>query len=221
MQLRKLLAPVCVAAIGFATAVGTFALADAAKSEAKKEAPAGASPEFKLPPGWTEADMQACMIAGTPGEMHKELAKHVGTWEGKNTMWMMPDSPPMTSEAKSTVTSIMDGRYLKIDMDGDMPGMGPYKGFGLMGYDNVAGKFVATWIDNHSTTIMNGTGSMSKDGKSLTIEYTYTCPITKKPAVMREVETLTGPNTKVFEMFGAEPKSGKEYKMMRIEWTKK
>ena len=37
---------------------------------------------------------------------------------------------------------------------------------------------------------------------------------------MREVETITGPNTKTLEMFGTDPKSGKEFKMMSIELTK-
>jgi hypothetical protein len=37
---------------------------------------------------------------------------------------------------------------------------------------------------------------------------------------MREVVTFTGPGTKTIEMFGSEPKSGQEYKMMRIELTK-
>ena len=206
--------------LALAGAIGGYALADAAKPDARKDAPA-AAPEFKLPPGWTEEDMKACMMAGTPGEQHKALAWNAGTWEGKNTMWMMPDSPPVNSDVKSTVTSIMDGRYLKIDMHGDLPGMGPYTGFGLLGYDNVAGRYVATWIDNHSTTIMNGVGAMSKDGKVMTIEYAYTCPVTKKPGTMREVDTITGPNTKTFEMFGTEPKSGKEYRMMKVEWTKK
>jgi hypothetical protein len=38
---------------------------------------------------------------------------------------------------------------------------------------------------------------------------------------MREVETVTGPNSKTLEMFGTDPKSGKEFKMMRIELTRK
>ncbi len=38
---------------------------------------------------------------------------------------------------------------------------------------------------------------------------------------MREVETITGPKTKTLEMFGADPQTGKEFKMMSIELTKK
>jgi hypothetical protein len=37
---------------------------------------------------------------------------------------------------------------------------------------------------------------------------------------MREIETVTGPNTKTLEMFATDPKSGKEYKMMRVELAK-
>ena len=43
----------------------------------------------------------------------------------------------------------------------------------------------------------------------------------KKLVTMREVETITGPNSKTLEMFGPDPKTGKEYKMMVIEYTKK
>lgn len=216
MNLRKLSAAVCVAAIAVSAVIGSIAIADS-----PKESKPAVQAEFKLPPGWTEADMKACMLAGTPGKMHEELAKEAGVWHGKTTMWMYPDAEPMKSECSSTVTPIMDGRYIKVEMKGEMPGMGPYNGFGIYGFDNVSKKFVGTWIDNHSTGIMNGVGELSDDGKVMTWKYTYNCPVTSKPAVLREVETVTGPNTKTFEMFGVEPKSGKEFKMMSIEFTKK
>ncbi len=221
MSYRKLFAVSFVAAgMGVAAVVGSIAVA----ADALKDKPAAARAEkgeLKLPPGWTEADMQACMIAGTPGKMHEHLAKGAGVWEGKNTMWMAPGAEAMTSDSTTTVTPMMDGRFVKVEVAGEMPGMGPYNGFGLYGFDNVAKKFVSTWMDNHSTGLMTGTGELSPDGKTMTWKYTYTCPITKKPAVLREVETITGPTTKTLEMFGAEPKSGKEFKMMSIELTKK
>jgi hypothetical protein len=43
----------------------------------------------------------------------------------------------------------------------------------------------------------------------------------KKEVKMREVETITGPDTKRFEMYGPEPGTGKETKMMSIEFTRK
>ncbi len=217
MNYKKLLVPVFVTAAAVAALVGSFAIADASREDSKS----ANQPEMKLPPGWTADDMKACMLAGTPGKMHQYLAKEAGVWLGKTTMWMGPGGKPMKSECTSTITPMLDGRYIRCEMEGDMPGMGPFKGFGIYGFDNVSQKFVSTWIDNQATGIMNGTGHLSADGKTMTWQYTFNCPITKKPTVMREVETTTGPNTKTLEMFGAEPKSGKEFKMMSIELTRK
>lgn len=181
----------------------------------KQEKPG--QPEMQLPEGWTQEDMQACMIAGTPGEQHADLAKSAGVWEGKCSMWMMPGADPMVSENTTTVTPIMDGRYVRVEMNGDMPGMGPHHAEGVYGYDNVSGQYVSTWIDNFSTGIMQGVGERSSDGKTLTWTYTYNCPLAKKPATMREVEQITGPDTKTLTIYGANPKTGEEYKMGFIE----
>ena len=176
---------------------------------------AGANPpEFKLPPGWTEADMQACADAATPGPQHAKLLEEIGKWNGRNTMWHYPGAEPVTTDATCTVTSFMDGRYTKVEWAGDMPGMGPYNGFGIKGYDNLSQQYVHLWIDNLSTGLMTGTGSLAPDGKTFTWNFPYICPITKKSAVFRQIETITGPKTKNLVMFGHDPKTGQEFKMI-------
>jgi hypothetical protein len=202
------------------TLVAVFSLAGALASIGTAE-PAKAPEGFKLPEGWTMEDMQACIVAGTPGKMHKFLAEGTGDWTGKNTMWMTPGSEPIKTQCTSKVSPMMDGRFVKCEMNGEMPGMGPYNGYGIYGFDNVSQKFQSVWLDNHGTGMMIGEGELSSDGKVLTWKFTGNCPITKKPMVMREIETITGPNTRTLEMFGPEPKSGKEFKMMSIELTKK
>lgn len=208
-------------AASLCTIVLTLAAGSLALAEPPKDAKTAAAPAVQLPPGWTEADMQACMIAGTPGKMHETLAKGVGTWQGKNTMWMYPGAAPVVTQCSSTVTPIMGGRFIKCDMIGEMPGMGPFNGFGLFGFDNVTQKLVSTWIDNCGTGILTGTGQLSPDGKSITWSYTYTCPITKKPASMRQVETVTSDSTRTLEVYTNDPKSGQEFKMLTIEFAKK
>lgn len=195
---------------------GAIAIGQEGKNSNSKD-----EPELKLPPGWTQEDMQAVMAAGTPGKMHQHLAKDVGTWHGKTTMWMAPDTEPLKSEVTSTIKPMLDGRFTRCEIEGEMPGMGPYHAIGVYGYDNVSKEFVSSWIDNHGTGIMNGKGELSRDGKTLTWKFTYNCPVTKKPTVMREIETVTGPKTKTLDVFGIEPKSGKEFKMMHIDLTKK
>jgi hypothetical protein len=216
MNAKHLFVAAALAALLFSPAA-----AQEAKKAADKAGKAAAQPEFKLPPGWTQADLQACLLAGTPGEMHKRLTADAGVWVGKNTMWMAPGSEPIKSDCTTTVTSMMDGRFVKLEMAGEMPGMGPYIGFAISGYDNVSQKFTSTWIDNHGTGMSIGEGELSKDGKTLTWKYTFNCPVTNKPAVLRQIETVTGEGTKKQEFFAADPKTGQEYKMMVIELTKK
>jgi hypothetical protein len=210
---------------GVVAVSGSIALAQNGKdknSSRPAATNAAAAPQtFELPPGMTEEDMMACIAAGTPGEMHAYLHEGVGEWHAQTTMWMMPGAEPMKSEGASKVSSMMDGRYIKVEMDGDMPGMGPFKGFGVYGYDNVAEQFQATWIDNHRTGIMTGKGALSSDRKTLTWTFTYNCPMTKKPATLREVETITGKDTKKMEMYGTDPASGKEFQMMEIAFTRR
>ena len=92
-----------------------------------QNAPASLPADLKLPPGWTMEDMQACILAATPGKKHEHLASEAGIWNGKTTMYM-PGAEPIKSECVSTITPMMDGRFIKCEMKGDMPGMGPYRG---------------------------------------------------------------------------------------------
>jgi len=215
MNVKKLLSTTCVA-VGLAV-IGTLAIADTSKDA---KAPASLPADLKLPPGWTAEDMQACIVASTPGKQHEVLMKSAGTWIGKVTMYM-PGSEPQTSECVAVNTPIMDGRFIKTEIKGDMPGMGPFEGLGIYGYDNVLKKFTGTWIDNQGTTMMQGTGELSDDGQTMTRHMSMSCPILGKTVMMREVETMTGPDTKRFEMFGPDPKTGKEQKMISIDFTKK
>jgi len=218
MKVQQWFAPGLFSVCCVALMIGSLALAQEKKDPAKKDA---APPEFKLPPGWTEADMQKCILAGTPGKMQEFLAQGKGEWSGKNKMWMYPGAEPMSSDMTSTCTSLMDGRYSRVEVKGDMPGAGPFHGIGVYGYDNVSKKFVSSWIDNHSTGIMQGTGELSKDQKVLTWTCTHSCPVTEKPTVMKQVETFAGDNERKMEFWGIEPKSGKEFKMMEIVMTRK
>lgn len=214
----------CVlATVGVLTIGASVATAQDQKQEKKPAAQGGeqaGGQEMQLPPGWTEQDMQACVEAGTPGAEHEYLAKGAGEWKGEGQMWMAPDTEPMPYECMSNVRMVMDGRYAKCDITSDIPGMGSFHGVGHYGYDNVAQEYVANWIDNHSTGMMTGTGKRSADGKKMEWVYKYNCPITKKPTKMRQVEQQMGEGKMKMEMFTVDPKSGKEYKMLSITFTR-
>lgn len=215
MRMSKWKSTVAGALIG----VGAIALPSWAE-DGKGPANPG-TPQMQLPPGWTMEDVQACMIAATPGEQHKYLAGAAGEWEGKNTTWMFAGAEPVQTQSRSVVTPMLDGRFVKVEMAGEMPGMGPYHGFAIYGFDNVSGEFTGTWVDNCGTGMSIGKGQLSSDGKVMSWTYQYNCPMTKKPAVLRQVETVTGPNSRTMELYGTDPKSGKEWKMMHAELTRK
>ena len=216
MHANRLFVLALIVVVGMAMFVGSIALGEPSSGSKPAE-----QPDFQLPPGWTPADLQAMIDAGTPGKEHEFLAESVGQWQGKTIMQMSPGGQSAEGECTVTVTPMLDGRFTKTEITGEIPGMGPYHGFGISGFDKVSGEFVSSWIDNHGTGVMNGVGELSADQKTLTWEFGYNCPVTKKQCKMREVVTFTGPDTQVLEMFGAEPKSGEVYKMMRIELTRK
>jgi len=205
-----------------AVAAGAYALgttANPGNALSQDTQPPGEQP-MDLPDGWTMEDMMVFVEAGTPGPMHQWLAEGAGRWSAETTMWMTPDADPITSKGNSVTTPMMGGRFVKVEMSGEMPGMGPYNGFGLYGYNNATKQFESIWIDNHSTGIMRGTGKLSDDKKTLRWEYNYYCPLREEMCKLREVERIIGPNTRTLEMHGSDAKTGEEFKMMEIKLTR-
>lgn len=116
-----------------------------------------------------DAMMKKWMEAATPGEPHKKLNDMVGTWQTTMRSWDKgPDAEPTVSKGTSEVKWVLDGRFLEQTMKGEMMGM-PFNGIGFTGYDNINKKYVSVWMDNSSTGLYTTEGTMSKDGKVLTM----------------------------------------------------
>ena len=150
---------------------------------------------------------------------HKMLAKATGTWAGETTMWMADGAPPTKSTTTSTTKMLYNGLYQESTHSGDMMGM-PFEGRSLTGYDNMKKEFFSTWIDNMGSGIYVMTGQMDETGKKLTLTGTMKC-MNGQDATMREVFTFTDDNNHLLEMYGPDPKTGKEYKNMEIKYTRK
>jgi len=131
-------------------------------------------------PAMSAADMEAMMKAASPGEPQKKLARLAGDWTFTNTMWM-PGQPPVTSTGTMHGVLLMDGRYVEHTWKGDMMGM-PFEGRGTDGYDNVGKQFQSVWFDNMGTGMVTGTGTLSTDQRTLTLNEKFNCPLNKKPA---------------------------------------
>ncbi len=196
----------------------------AAQDSAGKKPDSGTKGDDKKP---SESEMMAMMMEmAKPGEQHKRLQTMVGTWSYVTKWWMSPDAPPSESSGTAVTRSVMDGRYLVSDHTGKMQMPGPdgkmmdmdFKGMSIEGYDNAKKKYVASWIDNMGTGIMNLEGTYDPTTKALTYLAEYEVMPGMKMK-MREVVTKTDDDHHRMEFF--EDRGGKEVKTMQIEYSRK
>jgi hypothetical protein len=165
--------------------------------------------------GMTQEQMEALQKAMAPGEMHKNLAKMVGDWTFVNRMWMAPGQPPQESTGTMHAETILGGRYVQSVWKGSFMGQ-EFEGRSTDGYDNVAKQFVSSWVDNMGTGIMLSTGTCENGGKKCTTVGETSDPMTGGKATMKSVITWIDNNSFKNEMYGKDPASGQEYKMMEI-----
>src|SRR6266498_23605 len=165
-----------------------------------------------------KAEMEAWMKAATPGEYHKKLDTMVGTWSATVKSWMQPGAPPMESTGTSENQWILGGRWVESKFTGSFMGQ-PYTGIGYTGYDNIKKRYIGTWMDSMSTSVMMSTG---KAGSGNTYTFTATMPdvMTGKTTTMTEKVKIIDHDHHVFEMWGP-GRDGKVYKMMEITYSRK
>lgn len=152
-----------------------------------------------------------------PGPQHQKLHAHVGTWDAAMEM-MGPDGTPMPSKGVSTVTMGLGGFWLLDDFVAEIGGM-PFHGKGATGFDPIKGKYVGTWMDSMSPSMMVLEGDFDAAGKVLTMSG-MGVNHEGKPAMHRMVTTHVDANTMRFEMFVAGA-DGKEAKMLTITYQKR
>lgn len=159
--------------------------------------------------------------AGVPLKMHGPMEHIAGVWTGRAQMWIGPGvQEPVEGVCTWRVTPILGGRYVRCEVSGSLPGVGPFTGERVCGFDTVTGKFVGSWVDTHSNDVIQGTGEPSEDGRTITWSYTSSCPITGTPAMIRESHTTTVPGTMLFELFVTDTGANKEYKRLRVDFTR-
>lgn len=197
----------------FAVAIVTFVTAGitAAVAQDTKAAPQMTAEQ--------KAEMETYMKFATPGEAHKLLQVFVGSFDATTTMWQAPGAPPQVSKGTSENTWVLGGRWVQQSFKGDVMGM-PFEGIGYTGYDNFKKKYVGTWVDSMSTMLMVSTGTADASGKIFKATSTVDDVLTGKPTTVREVTRVINADKQVMEMYGAD-KSGKEFKMMEIVYTRK
>lgn len=151
---------------------------------------AGAQPDDDM--------MAAYMAAAQPDEHHARLAEMVGDWTFSMTHWPAPGAPPQTAEGRMTSEMVLGGRYHVAEYHADMGGFA-FEGRSMTAYDRTAGEYVATWIDNMSTTVMISRGN-DEDG-ALVMRSNFIDPVTRAAQVHRTVDRRMPDGTYVTEYY--------------------
>jgi len=168
-----------------------------------------------------QAEMEAWMKAGTPGAQHQALAATAGNYVVKVKQWHDPKGPVMEDSGTAKRTMTLGGRVMVEDLSCTMMGgMVPFTGHGMIGYDNVTGKYWGTWNDSMSTAVFLTEGTCDASGKNCTFTGSMNDPVKKTPIKMRMTTKWPSPTTEVFEMYTPGP-DGKEFRSMEITYTKK
>ncbi len=150
------------------------------------------------------------MDTSGPASKHEFLSQHIGEWTGTLRTWPRPGSPPVESECTMTVSSMLEGRFIRVETSAEIPGVGPFVGLGVHGFDNATRRFQGSWIDSLHASVLSGAGELNPDADTLTWTITFICPLAKQPTTLRRIERRTGKDAMSIEFIETDPASGAE-----------
>jgi hypothetical protein len=156
-----------------------------------------------------------------PTEGHKLLAKDVGTWDASVKSWMSGESSePTVSKGVEVDKLLPGGLWLLNDFDGEFGGM-EFHGHGVTGYDKQKKKYVASWVDSFSTSLMTMEGTYDPDTKIVTMNGKGNDPA-GKPYESKSTTKYAGDDERVFTMWMKTDESKGEFvKMMEITYKRR
>ena len=158
--------------------------------------------------------------AMTPGEAQKKLDFLVGTFDVKVRTWLDPSKPPYESTATSIATWVLGNRYVQQMLAGTIGGE-PWSGIGYAGYDNVAKKYVASYMDTGSTGMEWYSGTMDADGKLAKMTATIADEVTGKPRTLEMRLRIASNGDHVTELWEGDLTGSKMAKIMELQYTRK
>jgi len=172
--------------------------------------------EHKMSPEEAAA-MSAWMKASTPGPHHARLQKSVGNWKTTVKVWHGPGDPQV-SMGKSTIKSILGGRYVEEHFEGEAMGQ-PFTGRGIAGYNNITQCYESLWLDTMSTSMLQFEGKYDESSKTLTQYASAIDAVTGSKIHFRSVMKDSGSDKCVFEMYRTGP-DGHETKELEITYER-
>lgn len=155
-----------------------------------------------------------------PTAEHKFLKSEVGVWEAEVKTYMGgPDAPPEVGKAVEVNRMMPGGLWLLSEFRGEFAGQ-PFTGRGQTGYDPYKKKYVGTWIDSMSPTLMILEGTYDEADRAMTLTGESVDPASGQPVKMKMVTTSKDDATRQFTMYMTAPGGGPEVKAMETTYKK-
>ena len=153
-------------------------------------------------------------LAGPPGSagrhrLYLEFLKwEEGTWDATITQVDPKGGPPKVTHAVQTDRLRACGQWLitELTMVGAAPGAaGSYEGFGILGFDPEENKMVGTWVDSLTDFVAVSKGTVSKNGKKLTLRVPTKDPASGATFMSKWVVKKVNANTRELQIYAPGP----------------
>ena len=153
---------------------------------------------------------------------HIRLARAVGTWDATMKTYVRgPDAEPIVSRGTEVARLIPGGLWLQSQYDGKV-GEIPFHAVSLTGYDPKKDKYVGTWVDSMSPTLLVMEGDFDTMTKSLTMNAKGTEQATGRPYEAKMTTIFTEKETRLYMMFVKNERTkGQFVKFVEITYTKR
>jgi Protein of unknown function (DUF1579) len=157
-----------------------------------------------------------------PTAEHKIVTSDEGTWDATaKTYQNGPDSEPVVSKGVEINTVVTGGLWLSSVYKGDFGGEA-FEGHGQFGYDPGKKKYVGTWIDSMSASLIVLEGTYNPETKTMAYVGDSGSPTDNTKVTYRMVTTAKSDRSRIFMLYMTGTQTGgKEAKVMQIEYTKR
>jgi hypothetical protein len=151
---------------------------------------------------------------------HEWLQKLVGEWNVETEMSMGPDQPKQRSQGTESIKNL-GGLWAFGEGKTTMPGGAPMTYYAALGYDVTLKQYRSCWIASVSSHLWTKAGSLSSDGRVLTLEGEG--PDMERDTGMtryRDVFEIVDENHFVFTNYGPGENGGWQ-EFMKADYTRK
>ncbi len=169
--------------------------------------------------GADPASADPWLALSRPGAMHALLGTLEGTWDVRAEFDLGDGRGTDVVTGTMVNTWTLGRRWLQQSYAGASPALGRFDGQGTLGFDNALGRFVGSWVDSLSTTMMHTTGTYDGATMGITLAGPFAGP-ENSTFTQRQVLNVISPSRYTVTMFLITPQ-GREVRTGQAEYRRR